>query len=215
MEPNRARARELAAASLNSGDPTGWFEQLYQEPSPQLPDTRLASGLLDCKTAAKPSPRCGKRGSARRTRVAGACRLGMRAKRCRRIDKDGKAVSRTNAKTKIERSIQACEAATEWLMKRRLEQIGKTTNWMQSSPTTSPCSLPIFLAAHTLSPGIVRSSWLRSAEPTGPSSSSTRTFQPTSTNSACPGFRVQAEAELPERNFCSHRPLSPAAPGHS
>jgi SAM-dependent methyltransferase len=30
-EPNRARARELAAKFLLSGDPTGWFEQLYQE----------------------------------------------------------------------------------------------------------------------------------------------------------------------------------------
>ncbi|MGH9711798.1 MAG: class I SAM-dependent methyltransferase [Candidatus Acidiferrales bacterium] len=29
--PNRARARELAAASLRSGDPLGWFERLYQE----------------------------------------------------------------------------------------------------------------------------------------------------------------------------------------
>jgi hypothetical protein len=31
MQPNRARARELAAESRRSGDPTGWFEQLYQE----------------------------------------------------------------------------------------------------------------------------------------------------------------------------------------
>jgi 2-polyprenyl-3-methyl-5-hydroxy-6-metoxy-1,4-benzoquinol methylase len=31
MEPNRVRARELAAESRISGDPTGWFEQLYQE----------------------------------------------------------------------------------------------------------------------------------------------------------------------------------------
>jgi SAM-dependent methyltransferase len=31
MEPNRVRARELAAESRRSGDPTGWFEQLYQE----------------------------------------------------------------------------------------------------------------------------------------------------------------------------------------
>jgi len=31
MEPNRARARELAAESRITGDPTGWFEQLYQE----------------------------------------------------------------------------------------------------------------------------------------------------------------------------------------
>jgi 2-polyprenyl-3-methyl-5-hydroxy-6-metoxy-1,4-benzoquinol methylase len=31
MQPNRARARELAAESRVSGDPTGWFEQLYQE----------------------------------------------------------------------------------------------------------------------------------------------------------------------------------------
>ena len=30
-EPNRIRARELAAESLKSGDPTGWFERLYQE----------------------------------------------------------------------------------------------------------------------------------------------------------------------------------------
>jgi ubiquinone/menaquinone biosynthesis C-methylase UbiE len=30
-EPNRARARELAAASRMAGDPTGWFEKLYQE----------------------------------------------------------------------------------------------------------------------------------------------------------------------------------------
>jgi SAM-dependent methyltransferase len=30
-EPNRTRARELAAESRLSGDPTGWFEQLYQE----------------------------------------------------------------------------------------------------------------------------------------------------------------------------------------
>ena len=28
---NRARARELAAAYIASGDPTGWFEQLYRE----------------------------------------------------------------------------------------------------------------------------------------------------------------------------------------
>jgi len=31
MEPNRVRAQELAAESRTSGDPTGWFEQLYQE----------------------------------------------------------------------------------------------------------------------------------------------------------------------------------------
>jgi SAM-dependent methyltransferase len=31
MEPNRTRARELAAQSRISGDPTGWFEQLYRE----------------------------------------------------------------------------------------------------------------------------------------------------------------------------------------
>jgi SAM-dependent methyltransferase len=31
MEPNRVRARELAAESRRTGDPTGWFEQLYQE----------------------------------------------------------------------------------------------------------------------------------------------------------------------------------------
>jgi SAM-dependent methyltransferase len=31
MEPNRVRARELAAASRVSGDPTAWFELLYQE----------------------------------------------------------------------------------------------------------------------------------------------------------------------------------------
>ena len=30
-EPDRSRARELAAQSRLSGDPTGWFEQLYQE----------------------------------------------------------------------------------------------------------------------------------------------------------------------------------------
>jgi len=30
-EPNRIRARELAAKSRKSGDPTGWFEQLYKE----------------------------------------------------------------------------------------------------------------------------------------------------------------------------------------
>ncbi len=30
-EPNRTRARELAAESRRSGDPTGWFERLYQE----------------------------------------------------------------------------------------------------------------------------------------------------------------------------------------
>jgi SAM-dependent methyltransferase len=30
-EPDRTRARELAAASLMAGDPTGWFEKLYQE----------------------------------------------------------------------------------------------------------------------------------------------------------------------------------------
>jgi 2-polyprenyl-3-methyl-5-hydroxy-6-metoxy-1,4-benzoquinol methylase len=30
-EPNRARARELAAQFLSAGDPTGWFEQLYKE----------------------------------------------------------------------------------------------------------------------------------------------------------------------------------------
>jgi 2-polyprenyl-3-methyl-5-hydroxy-6-metoxy-1,4-benzoquinol methylase len=30
-EPNRVRARELAAQSRNSGDPTGWLEQLYRE----------------------------------------------------------------------------------------------------------------------------------------------------------------------------------------
>ncbi len=30
-EPNRARARELAAQSRLSGDPTGWFEKLYRE----------------------------------------------------------------------------------------------------------------------------------------------------------------------------------------
>jgi SAM-dependent methyltransferase len=29
--PNRARARELAAESVRSGDPLGWFERLYQE----------------------------------------------------------------------------------------------------------------------------------------------------------------------------------------
>lgn len=29
--PDRSRARELAAASLQSGNPTAWFEQLYQE----------------------------------------------------------------------------------------------------------------------------------------------------------------------------------------
>src|ERR1700692_94453 len=31
MEPNRVRARDLAAESRKAGDPTGWFEQLYQE----------------------------------------------------------------------------------------------------------------------------------------------------------------------------------------
>ena len=31
MEPNRTRAWELAAKSLSAGDPTGWFEELYQE----------------------------------------------------------------------------------------------------------------------------------------------------------------------------------------
>lgn len=31
MEPNRTRARQLAAESRLSGDPTGWFEQLYWE----------------------------------------------------------------------------------------------------------------------------------------------------------------------------------------
>ena len=31
MAPNRVRARELASQSRISGDPTGWFEQLYQE----------------------------------------------------------------------------------------------------------------------------------------------------------------------------------------
>src|SRR5271170_1144306 len=31
MEPNRTRARELAAKSRISGDPTAWFEQLYRE----------------------------------------------------------------------------------------------------------------------------------------------------------------------------------------
>jgi SAM-dependent methyltransferase len=31
VEPNRTRARELAAESRISGDPTGWFEQLYKE----------------------------------------------------------------------------------------------------------------------------------------------------------------------------------------
>jgi SAM-dependent methyltransferase len=31
MEPNRTRARELAAESRRSGDPIGWFEQLYRE----------------------------------------------------------------------------------------------------------------------------------------------------------------------------------------
>jgi 2-polyprenyl-3-methyl-5-hydroxy-6-metoxy-1,4-benzoquinol methylase len=30
-EPNRARARELAAQFIRSGDPTGWLEQLYRE----------------------------------------------------------------------------------------------------------------------------------------------------------------------------------------
>jgi SAM-dependent methyltransferase len=30
-EPNRTRARELAAQSLRAGDPTGWFEPLYKE----------------------------------------------------------------------------------------------------------------------------------------------------------------------------------------
>jgi hypothetical protein len=30
-EPDRTRARELAAASRMAGDPTGWFEKLYQE----------------------------------------------------------------------------------------------------------------------------------------------------------------------------------------
>jgi 2-polyprenyl-3-methyl-5-hydroxy-6-metoxy-1,4-benzoquinol methylase len=30
-EPNRARARELAAQFRSAGDPTGWFEQLYKE----------------------------------------------------------------------------------------------------------------------------------------------------------------------------------------
>jgi hypothetical protein len=29
--PDRTRARELAAEFLRKGDPTGWFEQLYQE----------------------------------------------------------------------------------------------------------------------------------------------------------------------------------------
>ena len=31
MEPNRTRARQLAAESIARGDPTGWFEQLYRE----------------------------------------------------------------------------------------------------------------------------------------------------------------------------------------
>jgi SAM-dependent methyltransferase len=31
FEPDRTRARELAAESLRSGDPTGWFETLYRE----------------------------------------------------------------------------------------------------------------------------------------------------------------------------------------
>jgi len=31
MEPNRVRARELEAESRKAGDPTGWFELLYQE----------------------------------------------------------------------------------------------------------------------------------------------------------------------------------------
>jgi SAM-dependent methyltransferase len=31
MQPDRSRARELAAQSHASGDPTAWFEQLYQE----------------------------------------------------------------------------------------------------------------------------------------------------------------------------------------
>ena len=30
-EPNRVRARELAARFIRSGDPTGWLEQLYRE----------------------------------------------------------------------------------------------------------------------------------------------------------------------------------------
>lgn len=30
-EPDRTRARELAQEALGSGDPTGWFERLYQE----------------------------------------------------------------------------------------------------------------------------------------------------------------------------------------
>lgn len=30
-EPDRGRARELAAESLAAGDPTGWFEKLYKE----------------------------------------------------------------------------------------------------------------------------------------------------------------------------------------
>ena len=30
-QPDRTRARELAAESRISGDPTGWFEQLYKE----------------------------------------------------------------------------------------------------------------------------------------------------------------------------------------
>jgi len=30
-EPDRTRARELAAASRMAGDPSGWFEKLYQE----------------------------------------------------------------------------------------------------------------------------------------------------------------------------------------
>jgi len=29
--PDRCRARELAAEFLRSGDPTGWFDALYQE----------------------------------------------------------------------------------------------------------------------------------------------------------------------------------------
>jgi SAM-dependent methyltransferase len=51
-QPNRTRARELAAESRISGDPVGWFEQLYQEQEQGLSvvpwaDLRVNPNLLE------------------------------------------------------------------------------------------------------------------------------------------------------------------------
>ncbi|HVO99599.1 MAG TPA: class I SAM-dependent methyltransferase [Bryobacteraceae bacterium] len=65
MEPNRERARALAAESLNAGDPTGWFDKLYQEGIEVVPWAEL-----------RPNPNLVQFAGAGKTALVVGCGLG-------------------------------------------------------------------------------------------------------------------------------------------